>query len=58
MKLSITWSSDDIKDYAEQEMGIDLSDDEADEILETVICRHDCIVGINWDVIRTHIEQR
>lgn len=45
------WYRDDIKDRAKEAFELDLTDDQADEVLTKVVDEHDCAYGINWDVI-------
>jgi hypothetical protein len=53
--ISIKWSTEDVLWQAEQ-MDLKLTEDQADDILDTLEARHDASVGINWDVISFHIE--
>ena len=53
--ISIKWSTEDVLFKAE-EMGIELTEDQADAILDNIEHYHDASVGINWDVIEFHIE--
>lgn len=53
--ISIKWSTEDVLNKA-QEMGIELTEKQADAILYNVEYYHDASVGINWDVIEFHIE--
>ena len=39
------------------ELGIELNEDEAEEILEQLYQNHDASIGICWDVIDSYIEQ-
>jgi hypothetical protein len=54
--ISIKWSTLDVLGLAD-EMGIELTDQEADEILEQMVRFHDAEIGINWGVIEIYIEQ-
>ena len=54
---SIGWHVSDVIDRAEQ-IGVELTETEARDILFTAIQRHDATVGLNWDVLDVHIEQR
>lgn len=51
-EIKITWSTDDIFMLAD-ELGIELAEHEADEILELMYQNHDASIGICWDVIGT-----
>lgn len=54
--ISIKWSTYDVLGVAD-EMGIELTDQEADEILDQMERFHDAELGINWGVIEIYIEQ-
>lgn len=54
--ISIKWSTLDVLGLAD-EMGIELTDQEADEILEQMERFHDAQIGINWGVVEIYIEQ-
>lgn len=54
-QISITWCVDDVLSQAEL-MEVELTVEEARDILANVKLQHDCGIGINWDVIQTHIE--
>ena len=54
-EIEISWCVDDVLGTA-KDMGIELSDEEALDILDEIDRRHDCEIGINWDVIRYAIE--
>jgi hypothetical protein len=47
---------DDIIDRAKQYNNIDLTEDQAQEILGSIHSQHDCNQGINWTVIDVHID--
>ena len=49
-KITITWSLEDILDRAE-EIGVELTEEQASDVLDSLLRRHDCNIGINWDVI-------
>lgn len=53
--ISITWSTQDVLDVAEQ-MGHNITEYQADYILDRIKIDHDACIGINWDVIEGHIE--
>ena len=54
--ISIKWSTYDVLGLAD-EMGIKLTDQEADEILDQMERFHDAQIGINWGVIEIYIEE-
>jgi hypothetical protein len=53
--IEIRWSTEDVLFKAE-EMGYQISEEDADVILDDVEHYHDASIGINWDVISYHIE--
>lgn len=48
--IPILWHRDDIKSRAEDK-GIELSNDQTDEVIKLIVKNHDCNIGINWEVI-------
>ena len=50
-EINIVWSIEDIK-------GIDssLSDEQARQILQLILTKHDATIGVNWDVIQHWID--
>ena len=54
--VSEWWHIDDVAMQAES-MGEMLTEDECRDVLARVMRRHDCNIGINWDVIECWIEQ-
>ncbi len=55
-QIKIVWSTDDVLIKA-NEMDIELTETEADTILETLEEKHDVSIGICWDVIGCYIDQ-
>jgi hypothetical protein len=53
--VSEWWHISDVQELTE-DMKEELSNDEAREVLRLVKKRHDCNIGINWDVINYWIE--
>jgi hypothetical protein len=53
--IEIKWSTEDVLAMADN-MQVELTEKQADEVLENVFRHHDAEVGINWDVISFHIE--
>lgn len=49
--LASWWHLDDVIIHAEDMMDIQLTEDEAYQVLSLMERRHDAEVGINWDVI-------
>lgn len=52
--VAIVWHAEDIEDRAKA-LGTPLSDAEVDAVLDAMRRQHDADIGINWDVIDTHI---
>ena len=50
------WHIDDVASQAES-MGETLTEDECRDVLARVMRKHDCNIGINWDVIDYWIDQ-
>jgi hypothetical protein len=53
--IQILWCTEDIIWQADM-MGIKLTEEQADAILDNVEHYHDATIGVNWDVIATHID--
>lgn len=53
--IEIKWSTEDVIWQADN-MDIELTEEQADAILDNVDHYHDASIGINWDVISFHIE--
>jgi hypothetical protein len=53
--IEIKWCTEDVLMQAEN-LDIKLTEDQADEILESLGDNHDATIGINWDVISFYIE--
>ena len=53
--ITIKWSTDDVLGVAEN-MQIELTEQEADSILEKMEYYHDAELGINWLVIENYIQ--
>ena len=53
-QIKLVWSTDDVLIKAD-EMDIDLTESDADTILETLEQKHDASIGICWDVIGCYI---
>jgi hypothetical protein len=49
------WQVDDVQMRAEA-LSVELSDQEAVDVVENIDRRHDAEIGINWDVLDCHIE--
>lgn len=54
-QIEIKWSTEDVLAMADN-MQVELTEEQADEVLENVYHYHDAEVGINWGVIDYHIE--
>ena len=53
--ITIKWSTNDVHSRAE-DMGVEITAEQADEILQNVFDNHDANIGVNWEVIEFHIE--
>jgi hypothetical protein len=53
-EIKITWTTDDVLMRAD-EIGIELTEMEADAILDDLYENHDASIGICWDIIGTYI---
>ena len=53
--ITIKWSTNDVLSRAE-DMGVEITGEQADEILQNVFDNHDATIGVNWEVIEFHIE--
>jgi hypothetical protein len=53
--IEIRWSTEDVLMQADN-MNIDLTEEQADVILDNIEHHHDACVGINWEVIEFHID--
>lgn len=54
--IAIKWSTHDVLGVAEN-MEIDLTEQEADQILEKIEYYHDAELGVNWLVIENYIQE-
>ena len=54
-KAAFVWTVADIMDYAE-EQGKQITENQAKQILDSLLDRHDASVGVNWDVIDAHLD--
>lgn len=52
--ITVSWSVEDVMSQADE--GDKLTEDDTKKILSDVYKYHDASVGINWDVIRCHID--
>jgi hypothetical protein len=55
-EIKITWSTEDVLMRAD-ELSIELTEHEADNILDELYENHDASIGICWDVIASYIYQ-
>jgi hypothetical protein len=53
--IAIIWQIGDIQGEASDRYDVELTEEQASEILLDIKRRHDCEIGINWDVIREYI---
>ena len=57
-KIADIWHLDDIIHSAKETHEIELTREQAENVLESLDRSHDASIGINWDVIDAHIEQK
>jgi len=55
-KIALVWTTDDVKDMA-QDLEIPITDEQAQEVLDSVLHHHDPTYGVRWDTIASAIEQ-
>jgi len=53
--ITITWHIDDVFCRA-KEKGINITEEQAIEILQNIKHNHDATIGVNWDVIDCHLD--
>lgn len=53
---AVVWAVEDVQMEAE-EMGITISVEDAEEVLDAITFDHDATIGVNWDVIRFHLDR-
>lgn len=51
------WTKEDILTYAKNTFEVDLTNEQVDDIINTIERTHDATIGINWDVIGNAIEE-
>jgi len=54
-EIAIVWNTDDVHQQAE-DMGIRISERDAENILDRVEANHDASIGVSWDVIDCNID--
>ena len=54
--VSEWWHTDDVSNHAE-DMGETLTEEECQDVLRMMMHKHDCNIGINWEVIAYWIDQ-
>lgn len=54
--ISIEWSLEDIY-YQAKNDEVEITEEQASNILEDLKKHHDATIGINWDVISSYISQ-
>lgn len=54
-RIALIWGIDDVKFQAD-ELGVELSDQQAFDILHDINKKHDASIGVNWDVIKCYID--
>lgn len=57
-KITITWTTEDVKKLARERFrGLNITDDQAWEILKKVKEKHDANEGINWNVLEIYVTE-
>jgi hypothetical protein len=54
MQIHITWCTEDVLHEAE-ELNVELTEDEANDVLIRMEEKHDASIGISWDVMDVYI---
>lgn len=54
-KIAVTWATEDVICRAE-EMGKTITEEQAIEVLQTILHKHDATQGINWYTIDCYLE--
>jgi hypothetical protein len=54
-KAAFVWQVEDVLDRA-KDMGKEITEDQALDVLSAMESDHDCCIGINWDVIDYHTD--
>jgi Asp-tRNA(Asn)/Glu-tRNA(Gln) amidotransferase B subunit len=58
-KIAVTWHIDDIIGRAEdRDIPLVITEEQAQDILGNLQRKHDCEIGINWDVIDFWIDEQ
>jgi len=55
-EISVSWCTQDVLEQAKSR-GIDLSIAEARDVLSVMEAKHDCSMGLNWDVMDYWIDE-
>lgn len=56
-KIAIVWCAEDVQARAKEQHKGRVSKANAIEILQTMLRRHDCTLGITWDTIDCNLEE-
>lgn len=61
-RIAVVWQADDVREVIASKLGsklenVFLSDETANEILQFVLDKHDCNIGITWDNIAWAAEE-
>ena len=54
--ISITWHIEDVQQLVQERFDKNISDEDALEVLDCLVRKHDANNGINWDVIECAVE--
>lgn len=55
MYIEDNWGAEDIESQAESD-GVELTDEQVEEVMEEIVESFDAEIGINWDVISSAID--
>jgi len=55
-KIADSWAVEDVLWQADQ-MGVKITNQQAVDVLKAMLCKMDCNIGLNWDVMRVCIEE-
>ena len=56
-RIAISWCVEDVISRAKEDRDIELTKDQALDILSLLESKHDCNIGINWEVMDYYIDE-
>lgn len=57
VEIKLSWCKQDVVEQARNNHEVELTDEEAGDVLDACLNDHDATIGVNWDVIDYHITQ-